>query len=1398
MRTLHPFMRQLAVAVGAWTVAASAWAQERATVAVDDSPTAIQLLAQASDQAASNPAESARLVRQVLAEFGRKLVPVSDDPDRFVDARAVAEAILLANPEVLRRWRALESAEAQRQLGMGDAAAAAEQRGLTSGGLDAQLMRADDALVHARFRNALALVDSVASHPDLAGDALERALRIEALAAWGSGQQARAKAAAARLDPAASPGVQTLVELVASAPPAAPAEVNDPLSPQPFGDVAGAPIRLWHESLDQSLKRRVQADADQRQRTPILPQAQLESGRFLVSVPALARGLVIVNEGHRLQALGVFTREPVWSVLMMSPGTPRDGQVGDLSVPVVCGDRVLAVSGHSSGGDRDGGIEREGGGRLICISIDDGRRLWEFQPRWHARSGLEGTFIVGSPAVIEDTVALLLRRVSARQETISFAAGISLLDGSIRWIAPLGATPGIRVTSSAIRPCATPVALDSSFVVHTGAGVTARISCVDGRIMWLRRDQVPIRDARWDLEPWQMQRPAVCGQRILLIDPDQQHVQVLDAADGRQLSLIPIGSGTAWRSTRWLLASEDGAHVLGIGDEVVCFASADLRAPRWATGGAQAAPRGTTAATEVVGRVQVGTLADGRGAVAIPFAGRVSVRALDDGSEVAAFESGAPSNPSLREGIGSVATEDALSMFVDSVRTEQFLGTAAQAGDPAAIAGLLELAIASSRTDLARGASRMASEWLPRAEAAADADGNELADRIAALLVDVACTGLLDPQESTELFERVIAREGDPSRRAQALLVQGDWFERAGRVGAAVAVWRRVLADPVLAHSWLQPAVDDSVFVRAGVAACDRLAALDRARAGNGARAVDIRPPAPGSDARALAEYARATACSRESAEAWLAASESSAAAGDRVRAAAAASMAVDEAIMLGDVPVLGAVLDRALGVLSREALPDTAVRLVDRAVISGMDAPLASFKGEPASRVRAQMPSASLVRGEPRVAAPRGSRPVQPLRGEPTAMTERARLSRPTDRLWLTERGGLVCISADSLQPLWRTPLVGQSPTIVQHAAAGTVIWEQVDADRSSLSLIDDAGAPRWSLTDVDALLDGDVPERAPIPDPAPRFGRESSLRLAGIFPGPADIVLVRADGAVCAVDAAEGKQVWRSKDVVSEILDADADDAVVVIAGIPAAGDGTSRAIALDRASGRPVAVLADPDIGSVRWVRIVGPGQVAIGHDAGTSRWNLMDERVCWIRDDPAGLRSSGIDGVAGTFLLHAEGRAPQAVRWRNGSGDPGAFAMLTERTRLPAEWREFTRSGDVIVAGDEQGAGLFTPEGAQLGATVSVPGRSLHAATPVGAGLVVTEQAGRVDPAAGFGGRVRSRLRLQLLGWSDGLRMLGAPVAFDVPAQAFGTPIAIDGWIVVPAGKDSSYAVPIPSG
>lgn len=1375
------------MAGAALALGATVRAQELATVAVDDSPTATQLLAQARDQAGANAAESARLIRRVLGEFGRKLVPLPDDPDRFMDARACAEQLLRANPEVLRRWRAIESAEARRQLDAGGAEGTVEERFLTPAGLDAQLALAQEELSHARFAKALQRIDSLRGHPDLAAGQARRALQVECLAAWGAGDSARAKSAleaVGRMEGIEAADAARALTATLAVPAPQAAAVNDPLGPQPFGDLERAPTRLWTEALEDTARRRERMASGVRG-IPSAAEGAEGAGAYLASVPTISGGRVLVNEGFQLHAFDPLTRELAWTASLGGHSGAREGQPGDLAAPVVCDGRVLALSGHATASDRGEG------GRLLCLDARDGRRrLWEFVPTRHSRMGLEDTFIVGSPAVIDGTVLVLLRRVSGRQETVTFAAGISLADGSLLWVTPLGATPGIRIAPGGIRPCATPLALGDSFVVSTGAGVTARIGAADGRVMWLRRDQVPVRDARWELKAWQLQRPVACAAGIALVDPDQQHVQVLDPADGRQLSRVPIGIGTAWGDTRWLLGSADGGSVIGVGDSVVCMDARDMRTPRWSTraGGDPAVP--------VVGRVQAGMLPDGRGAVAIPQGDRVVVREMLSGSIICEMPAPGPCNPSLHEGLAALASEDTLTVLVDSVRTERLLASEAAAGSPTALAGLLEFALASSRADLARSASRQASAWLP--PAGGDAAGNELAERIAALLIDIACSGMLEASESGALFERVISREADPSRQAHALLAQGDWLERSGRVDAAVAVWRRVCMDAALRMAWVVPEDPESAVVRAGITAAQRLA---RARVAH-PRAPVCTPsgavPPAGAPALALVAFAQANPCSGDAARAWSLAAARAAAEGDAPSAAAWSWNALEDAIACRDPAPVAEVLERALDALDRVQLPDASAMLLDLAVRSGFDMPLSSRRDRTPSMLLAASPSQRVVLGEPRPPAASAAREGRMLRGEPIAMSPRARLTRPTGVMWMADRTGVACISVQDMQPVWRIPLVGASPALLHASERGSVIWEPRLGDRIALSMVTQAGERAWSIADLDAEVRGVDPEAGgPEEEAARLIAPDGGLTLPGVLPGPGDIVLVRRDGTVASVDVASGSVRWRMTKALAEVVDADADDSVVILAGRKGGAEaGAMSIVVIDRARGTVCRTLDEESGSDIAWIRVIAPGQVAIGRDGSLSRWDALQGQVSWIQEDAWGRGASAVMPCGALLAVREEGFGCRGVRWSDGALEPAAFARLSPSNAVPTRWSEMARSGDAILAADESGAFLFDLQGRLLGATAPMPGRSLQGATPMGPGLVTCEQQASMTPGA-IGQRARSTARLQLLGWSDGLRMQSLPVTVDLSAPVLGMPIAVDGWLMLHVGKEATCAVPVPA-
>lgn len=167
------------------TLDSLAFAQEFAVVAVDDSPAAEQMLAQAEDQAANNPAESARLISRVLEEFGRKLVRVSGEQDRFVDGRSRAESFLRSHPQVMAKFRSAQTGEAERLIAAGEDRKVVETRLLTSGGLLAAVRETQRAIELAQFVSAQNLLDSMQGHPDISSLDPSIYATLVVLTAWG-------------------------------------------------------------------------------------------------------------------------------------------------------------------------------------------------------------------------------------------------------------------------------------------------------------------------------------------------------------------------------------------------------------------------------------------------------------------------------------------------------------------------------------------------------------------------------------------------------------------------------------------------------------------------------------------------------------------------------------------------------------------------------------------------------------------------------------------------------------------------------------------------------------------------------------------------------------------------------------------------------------------------------------------------------------------------------------------------------------------------------------------------------------------------------------------------------------------------------------------------------------
>ena len=289
----------------------AAMAQQTTTPAIADSPTAQTLFGDISAQAKENPAESARIARRLLDEYGTRVVRIGGDTDDlFTSVGAETERFLLENPTILARFRDMESRAAERMLAEEGPLETSARRRLTPAGLTATLMLAERAIRADQAGAARALLAKVARHPDLAGASLVAWASLEAMACRRSGDPAGADAALARLDAVDAEAVDaaTVARARAAAVRTAPSKGGvlgrSPLVSAPDG---GDPDNTWREiwarELDQSLFKRLNTGIAAT-RTRDLDRVRSEA-RQMAALPTVLGNRIYISEGHRVRAVDV-------------------------------------------------------------------------------------------------------------------------------------------------------------------------------------------------------------------------------------------------------------------------------------------------------------------------------------------------------------------------------------------------------------------------------------------------------------------------------------------------------------------------------------------------------------------------------------------------------------------------------------------------------------------------------------------------------------------------------------------------------------------------------------------------------------------------------------------------------------------------------------------------------------------------------------------------------------------------------------------------------------------------------------------------------------------------------------------------------------------------------------
>lgn len=1366
-------------------------AQEVATVAVDDSPTAQQLLSQAQDQSANNPLEAARLIGRVLDDVGGKLVRVSGREERFTDARHQAEAFLLEHPEVLERFRQAQSGEAQRLESQGDDAQLVRSKFLTTPGMRAAMRLTQHAIDTAQFATADRLLDEIERHPDAASSDKGLMLTLRVLAAWGDGNPAQVQRLLAAAGSSGEPAIVDLVRRLGAvvATPAAKSMVpTSPLMPMQLGPIPADLVRLWSEELDNSLYSRMRGSVEDGAIGSAGLDGALLSGRLLVSVPTVSGSRILINEGYVLRAYDAYSHQPLWYQFLGAPNAPRsDAVAGEMEVVVVAQDRVLALSGHALG------AERSGGGRLVCMDLASGAKIWEFSPdRFREQPEFLGMFLYGAPAVVGDTVVVLGRKVNTRMETVSSVLGFDIERGELRWVAQVGAAPGIRMGGA--RPYTNPTVDGDSVFVASGAGTLARIDATDGRIRWLRRDPVPIRDLTAEAMPWEVGGACMTRRGILTLNPGGNQVQLINPLDGEEIDSMPTGAGTAWGNPRYFLLDAAQRFVYGVGDAIVAFNLDDLRTPAWrftgVSGDAESRPESILDAagrSGIRGRVQVGWLDGGRPALVVPLLSHTRIINGDDGSLAAEFACQGPANVVASAGIIAAATNDTLDVYMGAKRAQGILVEAVreQPADADAVVGLIEFAMRAGDA----GLLHRAVDGAPQALASVEGDQHRRL-RLVVLLVEAAKSGLLGRGESDGLFATVVAATRSAPERAAALLAQGDWLVGSGRPLEALSAWRSLLADRDAADCRIEDndASSSGVIVQSGGnAALSRLVALASAPGLPPAVHEASQQLPQSASVQEIQSFAQRFPATAEGAAAWVALSRAQFEKGWLARGAGAALAAVDCAIGTGDARTIAVTVGRAVKVLTEQGMPVSSAQALDRCLIAGHDLPLDSHAGATISSLLLQAPGSQAVQNLPLPAgALTSSSPGQeltarvftgvlaPLRGDEVG-------SRRNSRAYIVANRMLTAVDSPALATAWTVPLMGDLH-FVAPGSQGLLIVEQPDRDSLDAQWIDDQGHPRWR---VEGLADAAVAGNA----------REGADCV--VLPGERNLLVVRADGDASAFSLEDGRRTWAKPAVLDQVSCADAGETMAVIGGVRSVRDEqVSLLVALDRISGEAVGEFRLPNDEPVRWVRVISPCEVAFATARGVGRCQVIGsaEGVRWLSG--ASRPRTVVDGkMLGGFLeVREHSDRSHLINWTSGEIASGLFLPS-----IPAPTdaiRHWVRCGNRVIAWSAGDVDMYSLGGALIG-SASLHGSRRIAEVALASGAVVGLE--QTDPASeprNFGlARAPERLLVHRFGWEDGARVAGPTLQVELPDGRLDRSQMRDGWLLL-GGSQKTLAIPLP--
>lgn len=1322
-------------------------------VYIDDAPLAVDAIIRVEALArAGNHSEAVRVLQRLLDESPFKLAPAGEGGGLYVTVRRRVHDALLADEELLARYREAQDPLARTQLAAEGPHAVERSRFLTPAGLEATLRLAQVQIDSGYFEAAHLTLAQLQRHPDFSGRPRRDAAELmDLVAAYLDRDELRDLAqrwadAAGERRAFGRPATERVLTPLGPAPAT---ELRDVVSrPLHSREVLGANFPLDRDSFNPWI------------------------------VPIAAGDDVIVNDGTEISAWDRFTLQPRWrtrpggwadmDALADFRGGRASRRLGmtlrDASWVAAGNDHVVAITGYVLAYGRGGVAQRQGDPRAHAFDRRTGEHLWSWHPSF-ASSDLADTTLQGPPLIHGDLVIFHGERQSPQRRLwASTLYAVDLYSGEVRWQRPIASAGALPYQTQA-------GLLSAATTLHNGVlyrvdplGAAIAVVAATGRPLWVRTLESRALAGYDPAPPHATSQPIIDGDAMVSLTPDRREVVRISLDDGRVLA---SSSAAALGSPRYLLRVGD--RLAGVSDGAVGLGPID----------------DIRSATTQVYSLRSGELR-GRAVVSgehlvVPIAEGLAI--VEPGADepvrhIPLEHAGALL---VLEGQFIVAAGGTLHSYLVWDIAETLLRRRMEAAphDPMPAITFAELSLQSRRHQTMLDAVDRA---LAAVESSAPQAERERRHLYALLIGAVREPGeaFLAPSVELAVLERLGRAARSASERVGHLLELGLSHERHQRDAEAIDTYQQVLLDEELSSArWAGP----GLATRAGREATRRIRRIV-ADAGPDAYAAfadaahrSLDAVGAAATAPALEALAQKYPAAPASARAWLLAAQQRQRSGEARLAAADLRQGLEVAQV---VPVASETTARLAGQLAGVLLEQHRHAEALAAIAALPQDATALVAGRTLGREEMQQLAREAIAR--RLALPTiGDRLAAPVE-----VLEQWSIARPLAHEPAWQNPGYALLRRDAenatvLRAVEPAPAAADSPVAVRWTRelppgaellradpGGPIVVTPREQGPLLLRLEAQSGRTIWSaeLGGAIAVAHGpDQIDRTPMAGPVRRD--EPVLAL-----GERIAVAAGGSGEIRAIDLESGSLLWSREVDLHRALDAEISAGLAVVAG---ERRGEPVLVALDLSDGRPVFEHDARDEsapGGVRLLRDAEGAGLVVAIEGGLRLLDPFAGDALWQISEPWSRGAIDAWTLDGLLLLLTADRDLVAVDLASGRRlGPAINDRGVLRPEGPLGWR---RLGGRIAIYGPQGLLVVDASGGVAGADAS--GRGEPVAVAVGAGRAVL-----VDRFAPDGNEGQRALVLDDTG-----RAVGEAVRLRLgPAQQVQALAIMDGAVLIEA-------------